>query len=683
MSEFEYLGPYRIGHVIGRGGMGAVYEATHAKTGEVVAVKLIAQHVADDQRFRRRFQAEVETLRRLRHPGIVRLIGYGEEAGRLFYSMELVRGESLQQRIREVKRMGWLPTVDIAIQVCSALKHAHDIGAIHRDLKPANLILTPANDVKLVDFGITKLFGYGEQTLAGSVLGTADYMAPEQADGGPVTPRTDLYALGSVMYAMMAGRSPFAGKKLTQVIESLKKDRAVPLELINPDIPQEVVEIVHHLLEKDPKRRPPTALSVMKRLKATRAGLQRGRTVALENELTRGGDQPAQPESHTPESDTHHSQLTDASRLKGENSAASQEPMIDGDRFVGDGSSDDSLSEAPLSIAGAPEFTNEALPLTQSSRAETNASETDFVTGHTETPQTRFQSIESDEEASSFLGRGEPTHSPAHAWVQWASVAAMVAILGGGIYLFVRAVATPTADELFASIEAAEADGDLTLNGNQIERFLIHYPQDDRVEQVRQWESQADLERTLKRIAAEARRAGGIERLEPATQSFYKAMAMRASSVDAARTQLIAWLNVFAQQPSSTASDDSETLDIRDTPETANASGESTPEAGVASPEIAEPSPSATPMDELRRRMRDRETGRLTELAREELKRLIESKASPSKLDERLVALRERLDFAATLPQDKKERMVLSLIQLYLDEPWAAPVVEQAQSMLP
>ncbi|TWU03112.1 serine/threonine-protein kinase [Neorhodopirellula pilleata] len=673
MSEFEYLGPYRIGNVIGRGGMGSVYEATHAKSGEVVAVKLIAQHVADDERFRRRFNGEIETLRRLRHPGIVRLIGYGEEAGRLFYSMELVHGESLQQRIREVKRMGWLPTVDIAIQVCSALKHAHDIGAIHRDLKPANLILTPANEVKLVDFGITKLFGYGEQTMAGSVLGTADYMAPEQADGGPVTPRTDLYALGSVMYAMMAGRSPFAGKKLTQVIESLKNERAVPLELINPDIPHEVVEIVHHLLEKDPKRRPPTALSVMKRLKATRAGLQRGRTVALESELTRGGDLLGPSEPPTPESDTHHSHLTDAGKVGGGGvQSPNSDTSTENRRHAENGSrvhskkpsgnvSDESIGDDPLIIQGDPDFTNEALPPTRSSEMETSAGETDFVTGHPETPKTRFQSIDSDEQASTFLGRLDTPHSSTHVWVQWASVAAMVAILGGGVYLFARAVATPTADELFASIEAAEADGNLTLHENQIERFLIHYAQDDRIEQVRRWESQADLERTLKRIAAAARRAGGIERLEPATQSFYKAMAMRESSIDAARTQLIAWLNVFAPRSGPGELDDANNL----------------------VEENAKPPAGSTPVDELRRRMRDRETGRLAELAREELERLVQSDASPSRLDERLIALRERLAVAESLPKDAKERMILSLIQLYLDEPWAAPVIQQAKGMLP
>ena len=180
MDSPEFLGPYRIGKVLGRGGMGTVFSAVHEKTKEPVAVKLIADHVADEMRFRRRFDAEIKTLKRLRHPGIVQLIGYGEEKGHLFYSMELVEGETLQKRIRREKRLGWMLTLDIAIQICAALKHAHDFGVIHRDLKPANLIMTHDDKVKLVDFGVAKIFGSGEHTAVGSVMGTADYMAPNR-----------------------------------------------------------------------------------------------------------------------------------------------------------------------------------------------------------------------------------------------------------------------------------------------------------------------------------------------------------------------------------------------------------------------------------------------------------------------------------------------------------------------
>jgi serine/threonine protein kinase len=152
MPPFEFLGPYRIGKPLGRGGMGTVFAAVHVKTGEKVAVKLISAHVADEKRFRRRFDDEVKTLQQLKHKNIVRLIGFGEEEGQLFYSMELVEGETLQQWVRREKKVSWLPAINIAIEVCAALKHAHDFGVIHRDLKPANLMLAADNGVKLVDW---------------------------------------------------------------------------------------------------------------------------------------------------------------------------------------------------------------------------------------------------------------------------------------------------------------------------------------------------------------------------------------------------------------------------------------------------------------------------------------------------------------------------------------------------
>lgn len=652
MTDFEYLGPYKIGNVIGRGGMGSVYEGTHAKSGDHVAVKLIAQHVADDMRFRRRFDGEIETLRRLRHPGIVRLVGYGEAAGRLFYAMELVEGESLQKRIRDVKRMGWLPAIDIAIQICAALKHAHDIGVVHRDLKPANLLLTPANEVKLVDFGIAKLFGYGEQTVAGSVLGTADYMAPEQAGDGPITPRTDLYSLGSVMYAMMSGRSPFAGKKLTQVIESLKHDRAVPLDLINPDIPTEVVEIVHHLLQKDPKERPPTALAVMKRLKATRAGLQRGRTVALENELTRGGELAAPIES-----DTRNSSLTDAPR---DNVSKAVPPLpprdATGARHSGLVSPDGEITEASLLSEVAGESTNVALPPTQDSYANEQAGEQEFATGAMDTSSTRYRDVDGDDREGFAMGHSQATETPANLWLQTASVVGMVAILIGGVFLFVRSIQVPPADDVFTMIEQAEEDGDLTLHENRIEQFLANYPDDERVEQVRTWEEQAGLQRTLKRLSAAARRAGGVERLEPAAQSFLKVMALRESSAQAAQEQLIAWLNVFDPTPGVTEEP------IAESPER--------PEDGT------------TPLEEIRRRIQKRETSKLARHARFELERLSQTKDTGFQIDERVTALEERLQFAETLTEASRKTLLEGIIKLYGKDPWAKTVVKKTKTML-
>ena len=145
--------------------------------------------------------------------------------------------------------------IDTAIEICTALKHAHDVGVIHRDLKPANLLINSDQNVKLVDFGIAKIFGDGQQTVVGSMLGTLDYMAPEQVDSSSITVRTDLYAVGSVMYAMLTGRPPFRGKNATQV-HMLKNQPLARLDLIDPDLPEPLIELVHELLEKEASNRP-------------------------------------------------------------------------------------------------------------------------------------------------------------------------------------------------------------------------------------------------------------------------------------------------------------------------------------------------------------------------------------------------------------------------------------------
>src|SRR5690606_33127591 len=140
----------------------------------------------------------------------------------LFYAMELVEGRNLQDEMQSGRRFDWREVCRIGIAICQGLKHAHDVGVIHRDLKPANLLITPDGHIKLSDFGIAKLYGMSQLTGDGGVLGTADYMAPEQADGRPVTTRCDMYSLGSVLFALLARRPPFAAPTLAEVLHALK-----------------------------------------------------------------------------------------------------------------------------------------------------------------------------------------------------------------------------------------------------------------------------------------------------------------------------------------------------------------------------------------------------------------------------------------------------------------------------
>jgi len=246
------LGPYQILSRLGQGGMGEVFEAEDATTGRRVAVKTLAAHLGDNPALRQRFESEINALKALRHPGIVQLLAFGEEEGRPFFAMELVPGKSLEESLRGGRRYSWRETVSLALEITRALKFAHDHGVVHRDLKPANLlVLDEPRDgfsVKLADFGIARLFGDAGQTNAGTVVGTAEYMAPEQARGAPVDQRTDLYAMGLVMFAMLAGRPPFTGPEAARVIERQRSEPAPRISSRAAGIPPQLDDLIDRLL---------------------------------------------------------------------------------------------------------------------------------------------------------------------------------------------------------------------------------------------------------------------------------------------------------------------------------------------------------------------------------------------------------------------------------------------------
>lgn len=517
-TPFEFLGPYRIGQQLGRGGMGAVYEAAHERTGEKVAVKLIAQHIAEEPRFRRRFDEEVKTLQRLRHQGIVRLIGFGEEDGHLFYSMELVEGESLQARIRREKKLNWRVVIDVSIQICSALKHAHDIGVIHRDLKPANLILTNDDTVKLVDFGIVKVFGISEHTAPGAVLGTADYMPPEQATGTATTQRTDLYALGCVMYAALTGRPPFTGKSVTEVIEALKRDRPVPLDLINPDLPEALVELVHQLLEKDPAKRPPTALAVMNRLKAMRAGLQREQTVMHDGSPTKVG--PITSGTHDTSADVVQQSDSDSATAipNAQTDVRKKRKTI-----VSKGAAA-SPAVNPNQVTVVSSGSDKTMRL-DGSLAE------DCDSDHLNT-KTHFQTVgDSDSRSSVFL---DSSTEQEPGWTQRLSIAGMVGVLIAGCALFMYASRPPTPDQLYAA----------ALSGDSAARraFMTHCPDDQRFNEIFNLDMAHELDRTLRRLSVKLTPLEGFE------EAFINAMEGRDQDPERSMESIRQWLIVYDTQ---------------------------------------------------------------------------------------------------------------------------------------
>lgn len=274
----EFLGPYRVIRLLGRGGMGVVYEAIHEKNHERVAVKIISEELSNESRFHSRFESEIQTLIRLKHPNIVRLIGIGQADSLPFYSMEFVEGMNLHQKLKLERRIDWQTVLDWAIQIAGALKQAHDFGIIHRDLKPANLMITSENTIKLVDFGISKLFGRDGSTQTGASVGTADFMPPEQAEGTTVSPRSDLYALGAICYTCLAGRAPFLGNNIPEILFNVRYGPFTPIRKLVPEVPEEFCKLIDDLLSRDPSRRPATAYLTINRLQALRAGLKQRQT---------------------------------------------------------------------------------------------------------------------------------------------------------------------------------------------------------------------------------------------------------------------------------------------------------------------------------------------------------------------------------------------------------------------
>ena len=264
--DLERIGPYVIDHKIGSGGMGTVYLAQHTESGRDVAVKVLPPALAREDGFVARFEREIESLRKLINPQIVLLLDSGVDGDTYYYAMEYVEGETLTDRLRREKRLPWRDVVKYALQICSALKSAHDAGIIHRDLKPSNLLLDKDNSIKLTDFGVAQVFAAGRLTMTGGIIGTAEYMSPEQAHGRRATKKSDLYSLGAVMFTMLTGRPPFVGKTALEVMQKHKYGSFDRPSRYVEGIPRRLEETVCQLLEKDPEKRFPDALVLSKRL---------------------------------------------------------------------------------------------------------------------------------------------------------------------------------------------------------------------------------------------------------------------------------------------------------------------------------------------------------------------------------------------------------------------------------
>jgi len=262
LIETLSAGRYRIERELGHGGMATVYLAHDEELGRPVAVKMLPEHLAVDDAFRARFVREARLAGRLSHPNIVRVYDAGDAEGRPFIVMEYVPGASLA----EAGRLPVAGVVDLGVQACAGLQHAHDAGLVHRDVKPANLLVRDDGVLKIADFGIARAAESTRHTQAGTLLGTAAYLAPEQIAGADATPASDLYSLGAVLYELLTGQPPYSFSSLAE-LSAIQADGTIePVSDVEPGVPHEVEAAVMHALARDPRFRPASAAELAQEL---------------------------------------------------------------------------------------------------------------------------------------------------------------------------------------------------------------------------------------------------------------------------------------------------------------------------------------------------------------------------------------------------------------------------------
>jgi eukaryotic-like serine/threonine-protein kinase len=619
-----HLGPYVIDKPLGKGGMGSVYSATDTQTGQRVAIKALTPHLAAAEGFRERFEAEIESLKTLRHEGIVRLYGYGEQDGIVFYSMELVEGISLEDELKAGRRFNWREVTAIAIQLSLALKHAHDHGIVHRDIKPANILLAGDEHVKLADFGIARLFGTTSLTTAGGVLGTADYMSPEQADGRPVTARCDQYSLGGVMYALLAGRPPFRAKNLPQMLQLQRFANPEPVRRYAPDTPEQLEHVIAQLLAKDPAQRFPNTQILARHLQALVNALSR----PAFDDFALSSDMPlvAKQLKNVPESlsaELTQAEIIPASKHDSRSPTATPNgtlnPHLSQDAAT---LAADQATVRPASVLGG------SLPATAAP----------LVKPHE--PASHFTKVEDEERRLAALNR--------RSWiivaVQLASLVAVLLSLGAFAVYLSR---PPSADKLYALITSrvdSEDDASLGKVDNEVTDFLNRFPDDSRADTLRSYRERIELDKLERKLQRQMRSRGVTDvALLPAEDLYLQATNSATNSPERSLAMFESLITLYGPESNPSAQSTIKKTQ-RDSNDRTNA------------------------VVQLARRRIDKMRAEITQ----------QHEAKLAAVNERLAAA-ERV--AATNP-DQAKAMCRAIITLHENDVWATAAVEKARAQL-
>ncbi|MFK7768831.1 MAG: serine/threonine protein kinase [Mariniblastus sp.] len=497
----EKIGPYKFEGVLGRGGMGTVYRGRHEETGEVHAIKVLAPTYAHDPHFRGRFESEIKALIKLNHTNIVRLLSYGQEDAMLFFSMELVEGNSLYQMQRRGHRFDWREILAVAQDVAKGLRHAHDRGIIHRDLKPGNLLMTTDEDgkpdfVKITDFGIAKSFGSSQNT-GENVLGTMDFMSPEQAKGEPVTIRSDLYSLGTVMFTLLSGKPPFTSNSVEESLRNLTRVPAPRISSVVPNVPPQLDELIKKLMAKRPENRIQTAQALLYQIE--------------EAEQT----------------------LRDYSEAK-----TAELPRVDIDNGFD--------LKAPRTEVGTDIQAKRQTAVTNSvpNTVEATLAESELDDGPSAAVQVDYFNTVTDQIREKHFGESyEPLEKKSTIWPVALGLLAVILLGAYGTY---QAFLPPSAEELFTKIENNIARPNKVLE--EIDLFLKHYPDEPRaekVEEIRRIGEAVGLYNSLTNTLAVRRSLPGENRLTENERMFLSIVDLADDEPDVAKRKMANFVNIL------------------------------------------------------------------------------------------------------------------------------------------